>query len=127
MKYTQYAIDWPSIHPRFKFVGVEPNGKMYAYSNRPNVENNGYVIADCNDSVIFIAQVEPPTENTKCLYERPTMEEKAGLTRLYKTLQKMEAKRLKKQLQKIDEKQHPSTCYKDGKPCECSGLCRENC
>jgi 7-cyano-7-deazaguanine synthase in queuosine biosynthesis len=53
--------------------------------------------------------------------------EKSGLARLYAYLQKLERKRLKNKLKQLEKKQHTSTCYKDGKPCECSGLCRENC
>jgi len=107
MKYTQYAIDWHSIHPRFKWVAIDSNGRKYAYSRKPTVFNDHYKFKNptLDDAVIFIEQVEPPTENTKCLYERPTMDEKekAGLTRLYNPLQEMEAKRLKKELQKIEK------------------------
>jgi hypothetical protein len=107
MKYTQYQIDWHSIHPRFKWVAIDSNGRKYAYSRKPTVFNDHYKFENPTfyDEVIFIEQVEPPTENTQCLYERPTMDEKekAGLTRLYNHLQKMEKKSLKKQLQTIEK------------------------
>jgi hypothetical protein len=73
MKHTEYQIDWHPIHPRFKFVGVDSNGRKYAYSRKPTVFNDHYKFKNptLDDAVVFIAQVEPPTENTKCLYEPP--------------------------------------------------------
>jgi len=111
MKYTEYTIDWHSIHPRFKWVAIDENGKIYAYVDKPKLGITvlfGGVWVYSNDGIrttTFIGKTTPPDDFTKCLYERPTMDEKekAGLTRVYNHLQEMEAKRLKKQLQKIEK------------------------
>jgi len=87
-------------------VAIDSNGRKYAYSRKPTVFNDYYKFENptLDDAVIFIEQIEPPTENTQCLHERPMDEkEKEGLTRLYKTLQEMEKKALKKQLQTIEK------------------------
>jgi hypothetical protein len=88
-------------------VAIDADGRKYAYSRKPLVFNDHYDVENpsLNDSAVFIEQVTPPDEFIKCLYERPMSEqEKAGLTRVYNKLQEMEKKTLKKQLQKIEQK-----------------------
>jgi len=58
-------------------------------------------------------------------YPASILEATGIFTALLITAKVIQIKLLKKPKEPYSKK-YLSTCYKDGKPCECSGLCREN-
>jgi hypothetical protein len=70
MEYFEIIIKWDKIPKGYDFVAIDENGKMYAYRQKPEYYNNDWSEGDFT----YICDVCPPTDFTKCLYERPQTE-----------------------------------------------------
>jgi hypothetical protein len=79
MEYTDYTPDWANIELEYNWVAIDERGTIYKFKNQPKptitvlfggIWRYNYGVEDS----ALIGKITPPTDFTKCIYERPQTE-----------------------------------------------------
>jgi hypothetical protein len=72
MEHTNYTPDWRDIDPIYNFVAIDADGEIWAYEKNPSKSEIYLLWWNCVGVLAYIiGTTTPPTDFTKCIYERP--------------------------------------------------------
>jgi hypothetical protein len=72
MEHTEFTPDWENAKSIINWMSIDANGDIWHYENEPFLRTETWNAINCVCQ--FIGTTTPPTDFTKCIYQRPKTE-----------------------------------------------------